>query len=59
MDAVNLGWKLAASVRRAQDGPLNSYTAERHPVAAAVLHNTRAQSALLAPYGAAGAVQRR
>jgi len=49
MDAVNLGWKLAASVRRADDGPLCGYTAERHPVAAAVLRNTRAQSALLSP----------
>ena len=49
MDAVNLGWKLAASVRRGDDGPLGTYTAERHPVAAAVLHNTRAQSALLSP----------
>jgi hypothetical protein len=50
MDAVNLGWKLAATVRgRAPEGLLDSYTAERHPVGAAVLHNTRAQSALLCP----------
>ena len=50
MDAMNLGWKLAASIRDdAADTLLDSYTAERHPVAAAVLHNTRAQSALLAP----------
>ena len=50
MDAVNLGWKLAATVRgQAPDGLLDSYSAERHPVGAAVLHNTRAQSALLAP----------
>jgi FAD binding domain len=52
MDATNLGWKLAASLRRPgpfADELLDSYTAERHPVAAAVLHNTRAQSALLAP----------
>ncbi|WP_034594520.1 FAD-dependent monooxygenase [Hamadaea tsunoensis] len=48
-DAVNLGWKLAATVRGADDALLDSYTAERHPVGAAVLHNTRAQSALLAP----------
>jgi hypothetical protein len=52
MDATNLGWKLATSPRRPgpfADELLDSYSAERHPVAAAVLHNTRAQSALLAP----------
>lgn len=50
MDATNLGWKLAATVRGdASDGLLDTYTTERHPVGAAVLHNTRAQSALLAP----------
>lgn len=50
MDAVNLGWKLAAQVRgEAPAELLDSYTAERHPVAAAVLHNTRAQSALMQP----------
>jgi 2-polyprenyl-6-methoxyphenol hydroxylase-like FAD-dependent oxidoreductase len=50
MDAVNLGWKLAATVSgRAPDGLLDTYTDERHPVGAAVLHNTRAQSALLRP----------
>ena len=48
MDAMNLGWKLAAAVR-GDDRLLDSYTAERHPVGAAVLRNTRAQSALLAP----------
>ncbi|MEU9831576.1 FAD-dependent monooxygenase [Streptosporangium sp. NPDC048047] len=50
MDAMNLGWKLAAAVRGGASGALlDSYDAERHPVGAAVLHNTRAQSALLAP----------
>jgi 2-polyprenyl-6-methoxyphenol hydroxylase-like FAD-dependent oxidoreductase len=50
MDAMNLGWKLAATARgEADDSLLGTYTAERHPVGAAVLHNTRAQSALLAP----------
>jgi hypothetical protein len=50
MDAVNLGWKLAATVHGwAPDGLLDSYTTERHPVGAAVLHNTRAQSALMRP----------
>ncbi|WP_225729264.1 MULTISPECIES: FAD-dependent monooxygenase [unclassified Nocardia] len=45
MDAVNLGWKLA----NGRDGLLDTYHLERHPVGAAVLHNTRAQSALLRP----------
>ncbi|MEU7926881.1 rifampin monooxygenase [Micromonospora sp. NPDC049801] len=49
-DAVNLGWKLAAEVAGwAPDGLLDSYHAERHPVAADVLVNTRAQMFLLSP----------
>ena len=47
-DAFNLGWKLAAEVAGwAPEGLLDSYHTERHPVAAAVLDNTRAQSELL------------
>ncbi|MCR6483839.1 rifampin monooxygenase [Amycolatopsis sp. OK19-0408] len=47
-DAVNLGWKLAAEIRGwAPAGLLDSYEAERRPVAAAVLDNTRAQAELL------------
>jgi 2-polyprenyl-6-methoxyphenol hydroxylase-like FAD-dependent oxidoreductase len=47
-DAFNLGWKLAAEVGGwAPEGLLDSYHTERHPVAAAVLDNTRAQSELL------------
>ncbi|MEA5360354.1 FAD-dependent monooxygenase [Amycolatopsis sp., V23-08] len=47
-DAVNLGWKLAAEVTgRAPAGLLDSYHDERHPVAARVLLNTRAQDALM------------
>ncbi|MFP8961807.1 rifampin monooxygenase [Streptomyces nanhaiensis] len=47
-DAFNLGWKLAAEVAgRAPDGLLDSYHAERHPVAADVLDNTRAQMVLM------------
>nr|WP_082534889.1 FAD-dependent monooxygenase [Nonomuraea pusilla] len=46
-DAVNLGWKLAAVVHgRSPDLLLDTYQAERHPVAARVLQNTRAQTAL-------------
>jgi len=46
-DAVNLGWKLARVVRgTAPDALLDSYHAERHPVAARVLRTTLAQVAL-------------
>jgi 2-polyprenyl-6-methoxyphenol hydroxylase-like FAD-dependent oxidoreductase len=46
-DAVNLGWKLAQVVKRtAPESLLDSYHAERHPVAARVLRNTMAQVAL-------------
>jgi 2-polyprenyl-6-methoxyphenol hydroxylase-like FAD-dependent oxidoreductase len=47
-DAVNLGWKLAQVVRKTSpEGLLDTYHAERHPVAAMVLRNTMAQVALL------------
>jgi 3-(3-hydroxy-phenyl)propionate hydroxylase len=47
-DAVNLGWKLAQVVRgTSPESLLDSYHAERHPVAARVLRNTMAQVALL------------
>ncbi|QIP88260.1 rifampin monooxygenase [Streptomyces sp. Tu 2975] len=47
-DAFNLGWKLAAEVAGwAPEGLLDSYHAERHPVGARVLDNTRAQITLL------------
>ena len=47
-DAVNLGWKLAQVVKGiSPDSLLDTYHAERHPVAAAVLRNTMAQVALL------------
>ncbi|MGV9823325.1 FAD-dependent monooxygenase [Nocardia xishanensis] len=49
-DAVNLGWKLAAALRDgADDDLLDTYESERRPVAARVLHNTRAQTALSRP----------
>ncbi|GAA3517860.1 FAD-dependent monooxygenase [Actinocatenispora rupis] len=49
-DAVNLGWKLAATVRGwAPDGLLDTYTAERHPVGEWVLDWTRAQIAIMRP----------
>jgi 3-(3-hydroxy-phenyl)propionate hydroxylase len=47
-DAVNLGWKLAQVVNQTSpDSLLDTYHAERHPVAARVLRNTMAQVALL------------
>ncbi|MFI6638764.1 rifampin monooxygenase [Streptomyces sp. NPDC050504] len=47
-DAFNLGWKLAAEVAGwAPDDLLDSYEGERHPVAADVLDNTRAQMQLM------------
>ncbi|HEX6525228.1 MAG TPA: FAD-dependent monooxygenase [Streptosporangiaceae bacterium] len=46
-DAVNLGWKLAQVVSgTSPDSLLDTYHAERHPVAARVLRNTLAQTAL-------------
>ncbi|MHA5055031.1 FAD-dependent monooxygenase [Streptomyces sp. SD15] len=43
-DAVNLGWKLAATVQgRAPEGLLDTYHDERHTVGARLLMNTRAQ----------------
>ena len=47
-DAVNLGWKLAQVVKGiSPDSLLDTYHAERYPVAARVLRNTMAQVALL------------
>jgi 3-(3-hydroxy-phenyl)propionate hydroxylase len=47
-DAVNLGWKLARVVNRTSpESLLDTYHAERHPIAARVLRNTMAQVALM------------
>lgn len=49
-DAVNLGWKLAQVVKGSSpETLLDTYHAERHPVAARVLRDTMAQVALLRP----------
>lgn len=49
-DALNLGWKLAATIReQAPAGLLDSYYAERHPVGARVLDWSRAQVAIMRP----------
>lgn len=62
-DAMNLGWKLAATIRQesGSDGApanlalLDTYESERHPIGAWVLEYTRAQVSMLQPdpYGAA------
>ncbi len=57
-DAVNLGWKLAATLSgTAPDGLLDTYTTERHPVGAWVLEWTRAQVALMRPDAHTGALR--
>lgn len=49
-DAVNLGWKLAAVVNHTSpESLLDTYQAERHPVAARVLRTTMASVALRRP----------
>jgi 2-polyprenyl-6-methoxyphenol hydroxylase-like FAD-dependent oxidoreductase len=58
-DAFNLGWKLAAEINGwAPQGLLDSYHTERHPVAADVLNNTRAQMLLLSSEPGPRAVRR-
>jgi len=58
VDAANLGWKLAAVIRgEAQDSLLDTYTAERRPVAEAVLANTLAQVAIMRPDPQSGAMR--
>ena len=49
-DAVNLGWKLAQVVKgTSPESLLDTYHAERHPVAARVLRHTMAHVALMRP----------
>jgi 2-polyprenyl-6-methoxyphenol hydroxylase-like FAD-dependent oxidoreductase len=49
-DALNLGWKLAATIQeRAPAGLLDSYYAERYPVGARVLDWSRAQVTIMEP----------
>jgi 2-polyprenyl-6-methoxyphenol hydroxylase-like FAD-dependent oxidoreductase len=49
-DALNLGWKLAATIHgQAPAGLLDSYTTERHPIGARVLDWSRAQVAIMRP----------
>lgn len=49
-DAMNLGWKLAATIQnKAPEGLLDSYYTERHPIGAQVLDWSRAQVAIMKP----------
>ncbi|MFF8864087.1 rifampin monooxygenase [Streptomyces sp. NPDC015139] len=58
-DAFNLGWKLAARIRGwAPASLLDTYQAERRPVAEDVLDNTRAQMELLSTEPGPRAVRR-
>ncbi|WP_101786700.1 rifampin monooxygenase [Nonomuraea indica] len=58
-DAFNLGWKLAGQIRGWAPEPLlDTYQAERRPVAEDVLDNTRAQMALASAEPGAQAMRR-
>jgi 2-polyprenyl-6-methoxyphenol hydroxylase-like FAD-dependent oxidoreductase len=58
VDAANLGWKLASVIRgEMPESLLDTYTAERRPVAQAVLANTLAQVAIMRPDPQAGAMR--
>lgn len=49
-DAMNLGWKLAATIQeKAPEGLLDSYYTERHPIGAQVLDWSRAQVDIMKP----------
>ncbi|MEO6599722.1 MAG: FAD-dependent monooxygenase, partial [Polyangiaceae bacterium] len=49
-DAMNLGWKLAATIQgQAPAGLLDTYHTERHPLGAQVLDWSRAQVAIMKP----------
>ncbi len=56
-DAMNLGWKLAATIHeQAPAHLLDSYHAERYPIGAGVLDWSRAQVAIMQPNPAARAL---
>ncbi len=49
-DAMNLGWKLAATLKgNAPEGLLDTYFSERHPIGAQVLDWSRAQVEIMKP----------
>ncbi len=54
-DAMNLGWKLAATATgRAPEWLLDTYHQERHPAGAAVLSHAQAQTALMTAFSTDG-----
>lgn len=54
-DAMNLGWKLAATINGwAPDGLLDTYHDERHPVGRDLLEHTQAQTALMSAFTTEG-----
>jgi 2-polyprenyl-6-methoxyphenol hydroxylase-like FAD-dependent oxidoreductase len=56
-DAMNLGWKLAATI--GGDAPsnlLDTYTSERHPIGAQILNWSRAQVSLMRPNSGSRAI---
>jgi 2-polyprenyl-6-methoxyphenol hydroxylase-like FAD-dependent oxidoreductase len=56
-DAMNLGWKLAATIRGSAPADLlGTYTEERHPIGAWALDWTRAQVAIMRPDAHARAI---
>ncbi|GAB2642594.1 rifampin monooxygenase [Kribbella swartbergensis] len=58
-DALNLGWKLAAAINGwAPEDLLDTYHTERHPWAADVLNNTKAQMELMSTDPGPQAVRR-
>lgn len=58
VDAANIGWKLAAVIRgEMPESLLDTYSAERRPIAEAVLANTLAQLAIMRPDPQAGAMR--
>ena len=57
-DAMNLGWKLAATIHnKATEGLLDSYFAERFPIGEQVLDWSRAQVAIMGPKPESRALQ--
>ncbi|MBF6468298.1 FAD-dependent monooxygenase [Nocardia beijingensis] len=54
-DAMNLGWKLAATISgRAPQSLLDTYHTERHPIGVRALRSTQAQAALMTSFSPEG-----
>ncbi|MGW4324968.1 FAD-dependent monooxygenase [Nocardia sp. NPDC004573] len=54
-DAMNLGWKLAATISgRASESLLDTYHTERHPIGVRALRSTQAQAALMTSFSPDG-----